>query len=67
MNVALNPEQVEHIAGIPIEVVKYSDLHKYKNINQLFNKKKAVLLLYQIQPTYGHWCCLVKHKKSMKV
>ena len=38
MNVALNPQQVQHIAGIPIQVAKYSDLHKYKTLEQVFEK-----------------------------
>ena len=41
-------------------IVYYEDLHKYSEINQLF-KNNSCVLLYKIQPTFGHWTALIKN------
>jgi hypothetical protein len=41
-------------------IVSYPMLKKYKTIDQLLGKNKAVIILYLTGPQYGHWTCLFK-------
>lgn len=63
MDISLNPLQVQQIAGKPIKVVKYSSLHEYDNIEQLFDISNFVLLLYETKQNNGHWVGLVNKPK----
>lgn len=36
----------------------YPDLKNYDSIDDIFNGKKSILLLYLQTPMFGHWCCL---------
>lgn len=58
---------VAKIAEKPFNVVKFGDLKKYKNLDDLFHPKEMgmeyypvndVLLLYEMEPNSGHWCVL---------
>lgn len=63
---ALNPNEIYKVANTPFKVVKYSDLYKFKNIEDMFNKKcKCVLMLYEQKNNYGHWVCLINHPKKV--
>ena len=48
--------------GISFDLfILYSDVHKYKNIDDLIGKSGKCYILYLIQSeTYGHWVCLFK-------
>ena len=61
MNKALNPIEVEKIAGTPIKTIRYVDLINYKSLKEAFGNFKAILLLYHVASlNNGHWVCLVK-------
>lgn len=63
---ALNPVEVQKIAGVPLKVVKYSDLIHYKRLEDMFTKScKCILLLYQTKKTFGHWCCIINQPKKI--
>jgi hypothetical protein len=40
--------------------VPYSQLNKYKSINQLLGKEGYVVILYEVSRSSGHWVCLVE-------
>ena len=65
MDKALSAEEVLKIAGIPIKLIKYSDLSLYKTICDIFGTFKAVLLLYEQRINSGHWVCLINHKDTI--
>lgn len=65
MNISLNPYQVQQIAGKPIKVVKYSSLHEYDNIEQLFDISNYVLLLFETKHNNGLWVGLVNKPKTI--
>lgn len=62
MDKMLTAEEVIKIADRPVNIVLYPDLHKYKNIDELFTGKDNVLLMYQNDHgdkyRSGHWSCL---------
>jgi hypothetical protein len=63
----LTVEDISHIADKPFNVVKFGDLKKYKNLDDLFEVNTMgmqyvpvndVLILYELQKNSGHWCVL---------
>ena len=47
------------------EIITYPMLLQYNNIHEPFNGKKALVLLYETGPNYGHWTCLLKHPNNV--
>src|SRR5579872_1188360 len=47
-------------------IVSYPDIIKYKSLDQLLGKHKAVIILYEIEPNIGHWVTLFKTKKGIE-
>jgi len=46
------------------KIIKYSDLSHYKTLNQLMSPYNNICLLYESKPGYGHWVCVILHKKQ---
>jgi len=42
------------------KIVTYSDLCKYKNIDDLLTPYENIILIYETSPNFGHWVCLFK-------
>jgi len=48
------------------KLMKYTDLYKYNNIEDVFGDKKKVIILYLLQNEYsGHWVCLFLNHKGL--
>lgn len=63
---ALNPIEIQKIAGVPIKVMRYSDLINFKRLEDMFSTNcKCVLILFEQRKRFGHWCCLINHKKKV--
>lgn len=75
-NRALSPTDIFRIAQKTCNVLKYPDLKKFKNINDLFKKsstlyhdlmpeypfdKNTCIILYMSKPNFGHWCTINKY------
>jgi hypothetical protein len=43
------------------KILKYGDISKFQNIDQLLEPHGNVVILYEIKPNFGHWVCLIKH------
>lgn len=52
--------------GIDCNIIVYTELSKYKNINELFNKLgDSIIILYLLQSkNMGHYVCLFKDTKN---
>jgi len=49
------------------KIIKYSDLNKYSNINQLLpNDTDYRIILTENQPNVGHWCAVLKYKNIIE-
>jgi len=58
----LNPNEIYKICQVPFRLVKYSDLHRFDSLDEIFNGLKAIVLLFESRKGYGHWTCLIKQK-----
>lgn len=46
--------------GGKTNIYVYSQLYNYNNIDELFDGKNSITILYEILPEVGHWCCINK-------
>ena len=60
-SVSLSADDILKITDNRCDVMVYTDLHKITDINQLFENKDAVVILYQAKENYGHFISLLKH------
>jgi len=63
-NLSLSGNDIYNACEKNIKILKNSDLHKFKNIDAIFNPYDCVALLYEVKPSYGHWVLLIRHKNS---
>jgi len=42
-------------------IIKYSDIHTYKNLDDLLGDDKACVILYLTRSDFGHWCCIYEN------
>ena len=48
-------------------LLEYSDLHKFSNIEQVLGSHGCCIILYQTESEYeGHWTCIFKSKKHLR-
>jgi hypothetical protein len=66
----LSDDEVVRLAGPDSKVMLYPDLQQYQNINQLFGRKKKIIILYLNEKTpdsvVGHWTLLTKQRRGGK-
>jgi hypothetical protein len=48
-------------------LVTYSEIANYKNIDQLLGKHEACIILVENKPSYGHWICIFKNPLNRKL
>jgi hypothetical protein len=49
-----------------VKIMKYRDIKNYNNIDEVLLPYNKVVLLYEIKPKYGHWCCLFKNNNTIE-
>jgi hypothetical protein len=54
---ALSNKEVLKICGNKANLITYSELADYDNIEQAMGKYGACIVLYETKKDYGHWCC----------
>lgn len=58
-----NKEIYEMLNGEP-NIMTYSELKYYNNINDAMGTNKMLVLLYETRENYGHWCCVFMFNKN---
>jgi hypothetical protein len=61
---SLTPNEIYLICKTPFNLILYSDMHKFNNIEQVFNGNKYVIILYEYQKNIGHYVLLFKYDNS---
>jgi hypothetical protein len=57
----LSGSEIQEACNDEIKIMTYKDLLNYNNIDDVFGNEDAVALLYETQPSYGHWTGLFRH------
>lgn len=64
-NIALSDKEVLKLVEGRANIILYPELHNYSSIDEILEPYGACFLLYEAQPHFGHWCCLLKtHDKK---
>jgi hypothetical protein len=64
--IAIDNEQIMKALDNKTKIILYTDLDKYKNINELLQPHDNVVLLYQTtNNNFGHWTCIWKKDNTV--
>ena len=63
--VFLSGKDIHQITKGACNPMAYHELENVTDIEQLFNKHDAVMLLYESEENSGHWVTLIKHSDSI--
>lgn len=63
--IPLSNKQIVDSVFYPIEFIIYRDFNNYDSIDEAFNGKKSILILYLQTESFGHWTCLIKLKNNL--
>jgi hypothetical protein len=50
-------QELQNMVGRPIKILKYSELKRFNNIEDVLGKYGEFIMLYETSPNVGHWCC----------
>jgi hypothetical protein len=59
--IALSDSDVLKLVEHKAKILIYSDLSKFKTLDEALGKHQAAFLLYESQPDYGHWTVLFRN------
>jgi hypothetical protein len=62
MEVSLSGLDIQN--QVNCNIIKYSDIPNYNNIDDLLINDKCVIL-YETKENYGHWTCIYKHGNTL--
>lgn len=60
MNKSLSDSDIRKFLGNKVKVMTYSKLKNIYNIDSFLSKTPFIIVLYQYEPSYGHWCAIIK-------
>jgi hypothetical protein len=63
--IPLTGEQVLKLVNNNANLVLYSDLHKYDNVDDVLGQHGACFILFEWKKGVGHWCCLCLRGKTL--
>ncbi len=64
--IALSNFDLMNIVNGNANVILYPNLHKYKTIDQILKPHNACFLLFETQPSFGHWCAIIKYGNTVE-
>lgn len=63
---SLNNFEITNALGNRSSVYKYKDLRRLKSLDSFMRNKDYLIILYEYEPNYGHWTCILKQKSPGK-
>lgn len=63
-SIPLSESDILNLIDDKANVLTYRELEEYDNINDALGNHKALILLYETKPNYGHWTCVFKVGKN---
>lgn len=61
---AFYTDEIMKLCDGKVKIVRYQDLYKYKNIDDLLKPYNACIILIETQENFGHWTALLKYKQD---
>ena len=64
---SLSDTDIKKVLGRGCKIIKYSQLSKYSDLDQLLSKDKDyVVILIENSPNEGHWCALLRYNNLLE-
>lgn len=63
-SISLSGADILKICSNKSNLIPYSDLSNYNNIDEALGPYTSCILLYETKLNYGHWCCIFKVDKN---
>lgn len=60
MDIALSDKDIMRLIKGKANLLTYTELQKYNNIDQVLGPYSALVLLYETSKNFGHWVCVFK-------
>ncbi len=61
---SLTNEDIMKLCNGKVNIMTYENLTSYDNIDKCLEPYGALIMLYETRNNYGHWVCILKHKKK---
>jgi hypothetical protein len=64
MDIALSDKAIMRLINGKANLMTYSELQTYDDIDEALGKNNAMVLLYETSKNFGHWVCVFKVNKN---
>lgn len=64
---ALSENDILRLIDGKANLMTYNQLQKCKTLDEALGKDKALVLLYEVAPNYGHWTCVFDRNGTIEV
>ena len=61
----LSDEDILDMMHDKTNIILYEDLAYAPSLDSILSPYGACVILYQIKPNYGHWCCIFKRTNTL--
>lgn len=61
MEVPLSGDDIIRALNGKVKVIYYTDLDKYRNLEEVLYPYGQTVILYQVNDNFGHWTCVFKY------
>lgn len=65
--ISTSNDELSKKMGRPIKIIKYSQLKKYRDIDELLGPYGECIILYETQPNVGHWVCCFRRTDDKNI
>ncbi len=62
---SLSDDDIKHILKGKTNIISYSDLHKYRSLDDLLRPYGTAVILYETKKDSGHWVALIKQPNNV--
>ena len=59
MEICLSNSDINEALDGRVKIIKYNDMKRFKNLEELLSPHNAIIMLYESAPGFGHWVLLL--------
>jgi hypothetical protein len=63
--ISYSEDDMRRLCEGKVQVVPYSHCKRAHSLHEILGPHKAAIILYETEPSYGHWCALFEVSPSM--
>lgn len=64
---SLSEEDIRKYLNGKTKIISYTDIYKYKTIDELISPHNHVIILYLTKPHYGHWTLVFRYPNKNEI